>query len=76
MELLKAIDRLNKLNKDIASLEDWIAETQFKTKPVTGRSWIKVEKALKEAVYDLCDERDELEEKIKEATVGIEIDCK
>lgn len=74
MELLSAINRMNKLSADIESISEWLADVQFNSKPVTGRSWVQVSRAINEVIGDLADERDVLEEKIKLAVTGIVIE--
>ena len=75
MELLKAIEKLNKLNSDIDKLDEWLSHLQINDKPATGRTWIKLKRAIDTVIEDLATERDELEDKITKATEGIEIDC-
>jgi uncharacterized protein YdcH (DUF465 family) len=77
LDLLEAVKRLNNLRDDVDKLDNWIAELHFgdkeKRKPVSGQSWFKVERAIKDVIGDILDEHEELEEKIKKATEGIEI---
>lgn len=76
MELLKAIGRMNKLDSDISSLDKWFSNLQVNEKPVTGREWLKLKRAIDNVIGDLAEERNELEEKVVIAVEGIEIECK
>lgn len=76
MELLKAIDRMNKLGSDITKLDNWFSHLQVNEKPVTGREWLKLKKAIDGVIGDLAEERNELEEKVTKAAEGIEIEHK
>lgn len=76
MELLKAIARMNKLDSDITKLGNWISQLQMNEKPVSGREWIKLKKAIDGVIDDIAEERNELEEKVSKAVEGVEIDHK
>lgn len=74
LDVLKAIRRMNKLNSDVESLTEWLATVQFNSKPVNGRSWVQVSRAINEVIGDLAEERDVLAEKINSAVAGIIIE--
>lgn len=76
MELLKAFERMSKLDSDVKKLDEWVAHLQFNNKPVTGREWVRLRKAIEGVIGDLAEERNELEDKLTVATVGIEINHK
>lgn len=76
MELLKAIKRMNKLDEDINKLDNWFNHLQVNEKPVTGKEWVKLKRAIGGVIDDLATERNELEEKITAVTDGLEIDHK
>lgn len=76
MELIKAIEKLNKLKNDAKNIEEWILEVEHgpgKT-PVKGTNWRKVKKAIDDVLDDIHLEIQTVETKIQEVTIGIEVD--
>lgn len=74
MELLKAVEKSNRLKNDIVKLDQWFNEMKLKSKPINGQSWIKVERAIDDAISELQSELNVMEARIKKAATGIEVD--
>ena len=73
MELIKAIEKLHKLESDVNKLDEWYASLNF-NKPVTGYAWIKLKKSIEESTGLLAEEADYLRNEIEKITDGIEIE--
>lgn len=73
MQLLDAIKKLNKLDSDIEKLGNWFADLNVNSKPITGKSWIIIKKSIDNAIDEIVEERNALEEKVVKATEGIRI---
>lgn len=65
MELLEAIKRFNQLDSDVQKLEEWLGRLSYTEKPVTGRTWLKLKKAIDNVIGDIAEERNALEEQFK-----------
>lgn len=76
MKLLRAIERLNKLDSDITKLDHWLSHLQFNEKPVTGKEWHKLKSAISAVIDDIAEERDVLEEKVLVVVKDLEIEDK
>ncbi len=74
MELLKAVEKHTVLKDEIKKLDDWLAHTEYNNRPVNGLNWRKVTKAINDVISEMVEEKLVLEEKIVNATKGIEID--
>lgn len=73
MEVIKAVERLNKLKEDADKIDRWLAGLKTGDRPVNGKSWYRLEQAISDVMHDVLDEEEELEKKIIEATKDIEI---
>jgi hypothetical protein len=74
MELMKAIEKHTALKDEIRKLDVWLSHTEYNNKPINGLNWVKVKKAVNDVISELVEEKLELEEKIENATNGIEIE--
>ncbi|GIN08708.1 hypothetical protein J1TS1_28530 [Shouchella clausii] len=73
MDVMEAAERVFKLNSDIEKLSEWVAHLNFNDKPITGMEWLKLQRAIERVTAELVEERNALEEEVKQSTKGIKI---
>lgn len=77
MELLKAISKLNNLEKEARDIENWLSDVKSNSnneKPVYGQNWFKLEKAINNVIGEIYEEIQVLEVRIKDVAEGLEVD--
>lgn len=73
MELIKAVEKLVGLKRDVKNMDEWLVELELRNSPVNGLNWRRLKKAIDQVIYDVQAEANELEIKIKDATEKINI---
>lgn len=72
MELLKAIELLEKKKVDLEALEKWIDSLEF-TKPICGEHWDKILQNIESVSIELQEEIEQLEQEINSVAGSIKI---